>query len=402
MGSRKEITFRGQNISGIQGIIKLYEKNIIAALPKNIAVDKFIATCATVIYSDDKLKQCEPRSILGAVLHASIVGLSLDKTMKEACLIAYGGECQFQLMYKGAMKLAKRNNANTDNPIEFMHADVVREKDKLKNSIGTNTHFDHQVYPGPENPGDMYCAYLYVKFARGEKFKIMSKWDIEDVRNQFSRGYKYDKSSGKSTSGWTTRPAEMWIKTVIINGCKQLDLELEASRVLATDNSIIPIDAYKHGKIDLSETTPELKVEQIPDEPEKSALDEHIAAKLDQTNEVKQPPKKKAKKEEPVKVAKEPEKPADNDNESQTAKEERFIKDNVALSYDILRQRYLDLKKEGRNIPVKVFFNDQSKFVDELKDFNGTVPTSFKEIFDISKIEALRLIYRLQNVRLNK
>ena len=82
--------------------------------------ERFTRICLTAMRQTPKLAQCEPASILGAMMTCAQLNLEPNTPQGLAYLIPYGRECQFQVGYKGLMQLMYRSGA-----IASFNVDVV-------------------------------------------------------------------------------------------------------------------------------------------------------------------------------------------------------------------------------------------------------------------------------------
>lgn len=82
---------------------------IAKALPEGYdgGADRFARSVLSAVFTDPKgnLIKCDPRSIVGAALHAAQLGLEIGP-LGEAYLVPRGGQCTFMASWKGLKKLA--------------------------------------------------------------------------------------------------------------------------------------------------------------------------------------------------------------------------------------------------------------------------------------------------------
>lgn len=188
----------------------LYSKKmqIEKALPRHMTADKLLRIVATELSRNNKLKLCSAQSLVTAVIQSSQLGLFPDSLAGEAYLIPYENrnknviECQFQIGYKGLIKLAY-NSAKVD----LIEAFAVHENDEFDFYYGTNQYLKFR--PNLKNRGEIYCYYAQARLTSGATpFVVCS---IEDIENH----KKYSKTAGSSHSPWGTHYDEMAKKTAI-------------------------------------------------------------------------------------------------------------------------------------------------------------------------------------------
>jgi recombination protein RecT len=136
-------------------------------------VAKFMASAFHAIRSNPKLLEAHRGSLLLALGEAAVFGLDVNPAMGECWLIprwdknAGAKIVNFQLGYKGLMKLARRAG-----DVRF-HVDVVRKGDLFKQRGGTDPGIDHEPCFGHEPPNydsdDSIVAAYAVAWEEGSK-----------------------------------------------------------------------------------------------------------------------------------------------------------------------------------------------------------------------------------------
>ena len=184
--------------------------------------ERFTRICLTAMRQTPKLAQCEPASILGAMMTCAQLNLEPNTPQGLAYLIPYGRECQFQVGYKGLMQLMYRSGA-----IASFNADVVYrqevEQGLFEYESGISPRISHKIdLLNPEartgKPEDVIAAYAAVVLKTGEPIvRLVTKMEIDQAR-ALNRG---------NSPAWRDHYAAMAIKTAI----KRLSAWLPVTKV---------------------------------------------------------------------------------------------------------------------------------------------------------------------------
>jgi len=194
--------------------------------------------CVTVIRNNPKLLECTPESLIGAVIKAKEYGLS--PVIGECYLVPYKkkeiSECQFQIGYKGAVKLVSRADK-----VSFTNENVVYQNDEFRQILGLNPNLIH--FPAAGDRGDIIGVYSVVHFKDGsKKFVYMTKKEVEKRRDSSSY-FNYLKKEGRlSESQWMQWTEEMYKKTVLLYISKTLPMSVDDIAALQSDESAVSLN----------------------------------------------------------------------------------------------------------------------------------------------------------------
>lgn len=178
------------------------------ALPKNFPADKFVRVALTALRQNAKLQQCTQESILGALMLSAQFGLEPNSPLHEAALVPYGNKVEFQVEYRGLLKLVW--NSGLVNLIDY---DKICENDDYEYEKGFNSKFYHKPAIGKKR-GNPIAYYAYAEMKNGGKaLVLMSTEEIAEHGKRFSRAYNY------KDSPWKTDFDAMAIKTVLRQLC---------------------------------------------------------------------------------------------------------------------------------------------------------------------------------------
>lgn len=202
--------------------------SIAAVLPKHITPDRLLKIAMHAIRTTPALQDCTVKSLLGAVVQSSSLGLEPNTVLGHAYLVPYRNkktgttEAQFIPGYKGLIDLARRSGQ-----IESICAHAVHANDDFEFSYGLNETLTHKpAMTG--NRGDIIAFYAIAKLkGGGHAFEVMPKADVDSVmKSSQSRG---------QWGPWKDHYPEMGRKTVIRRLAKYLPLSIEFSTAAALD-----------------------------------------------------------------------------------------------------------------------------------------------------------------------
>ena len=200
------------------------------ALPANtVNVDRFMQSAVLVITNPKmpNLRLCSKDSIFRSLKEAASYGLELNGTLGQAYLIPYNENvngkyemtCHFQMGYKGLIALARRSNT-----IKTIAAEPVHENDLFDVQLGMGRSLSHKIDIMKER-GEIVGYYCLVELCNGgTQFKVMSKKDIENHRNKFSKAY----DPKDENNIWNKNFDAMALKTVVIQALKLCPISIEA------------------------------------------------------------------------------------------------------------------------------------------------------------------------------
>jgi recombination protein RecT len=196
-----------------------HQPMICQLMPRGANVNKIFASFLFSVTRTPELIECEPLTILGALMRCAELGLSLDTQSREAWLIPRKDKklrdgrkrCEFQIGYMGARKLALQG----DDDLVDIYAFVVRKGDDFRFNLGLRPDLQH--VPSLDESREITHAYA-VGVWKGDyrRFIVIDSTDIAKAR-----------ATSQYDTIWSTYEAEMWRKTVLIRFCKTLQFKSE-------------------------------------------------------------------------------------------------------------------------------------------------------------------------------
>lgn len=213
------------NTNDLVGLIKAFEPQIRAALPKHITPERMSRIVMTEVRKNPQLAECDKASFFGSVIQCAQLGLEPGTGLGHAYLLPYRnkGKMEVQLIvgYQGMIDLAERSGKVT------IDAHVVYAKDHFKFTLGLNPTIEHDPYWGDGDRGEVTGAYAVARYADGRhKFRVLSRAEIDAARNA-------SKSGKSSYSPWASHYDEMARKTAVRRLFKMLPKSPESVMAVA-------------------------------------------------------------------------------------------------------------------------------------------------------------------------
>ena len=212
---------------------------IAKVLPKHLSVDRVARIAMTTIQKNPKLAECDIKSLLGAVMAASQVGLEVDDILGQAYLVPFWNSkerrfnAQLQIGYKGFLDLARRSGQ-----VVNIVSQVVYQNDEFDFEYGFDEKLKHK--PATSNRGTAVYAYAYANLKDGGRvFEVLTLDDIEKARMSSSsqKDFNTKKTSTTPIGIWAEHYEAMARKTAIRRLAKYLPLSVELLRATALDEN---------------------------------------------------------------------------------------------------------------------------------------------------------------------
>ena len=201
-------------------------RKIEAALPthmRSLAGD-FIRLALVEFRQVPKLIECDPKSIVSAVLDCARLGLK-PGPLGHVYFVPYRNECQLLIGYRGLIELALRSGE-----IASIEARVVYAGEHFEVDYGTAPGIVHRPrFDVEESPANVVAVYAVAHRANGQpSFEVMSRKQVADIEGK-----------SKAKGGPWSDPAfwsEMARKTVTRRLCKYLQITPELAEAMAGEN----------------------------------------------------------------------------------------------------------------------------------------------------------------------
>lgn len=212
-----------------------FKKQLSVALPRHLTADRFARVILTECRKNPALAQCSQESFFGAVLQCAQLGLEPASALGHCYLVPYRNgrsqtrECQLLIGYRGMIDLARRSGQ-----IKTLQAFVVYEDDEFSYSLGLHPDIQHKP-SSKADKGQVVAVYAVAILADGGvQFEVMSRAEIDAIRNKSQGWVAYKKGYAKSCI-WVDHYDEMARKTVVRRLFKMLPVSIEAQRAVYAD-----------------------------------------------------------------------------------------------------------------------------------------------------------------------
>lgn len=211
----------------IRGLLTKSKGQIATALPQHLNADRLIRVAMTSIQRTPQLLNCDPITLVGAIIQSAQLGLEPDGVLGHAYLVPFRNnkknrmEVQFIPGYKGLIDLARRSGQ-----VVSIGSHVVYENEKFNLKFGFEETLEHEPLP-PSQRGERKGVYAVARLKDGSvHFEWLWAEEVEEIK----------KSSKAGNFGpWKTHENEMWRKTAIRRLAKYLPLSVEFSKAAAVD-----------------------------------------------------------------------------------------------------------------------------------------------------------------------
>lgn len=210
------------------------------ALPNGFNKARFVQNALALVNEHPELGKYGASQIIAGLMKGAVLGL--DFYNKEAYLIPYGSQLNYQTDYRGAVKLAKKYSIR---PIKDIAAYVVREGDIFDvSNDGGNQSFTFK--PKVFSNAPVIGAFAYAQFQDGGLLiDFMSLDELEATRN---------KSKAKNSDAWQNFRQEMQKKVVLRRLCKHIELDMNTEqRKIYDDEMAIMTDPKEIADAEIAE-----------------------------------------------------------------------------------------------------------------------------------------------------
>jgi recombination protein RecT len=294
-----EIVSPKQKMANLRSLLmnEKVQAQIMSALPRHIDGKRLFRVYLTAVQTTPRILECDTVSVIGAVIQAAQVGLSLDSVFGEGFLIPRWNKntntfvAQFQTGYKGLRKLA----FTSDKGIRDIYARVVYENDVFEYAYEPATL--RHTPADADTRGPLKYAYAKViwKEDNYDRFIVVGTPEINKAKGASD-------SAKKGFGPWIDNTEAMWAKTALRRLCDTLTLSADSdlARAMVSEDSE---EAGRHAvaglDLDFSSLSAASAAPQLQ-EPTTSALDQLAEQSGGQTPAPVQQRRRRAVQQEPV------------------------------------------------------------------------------------------------------
>lgn len=217
---------------------------IAAVAGKFLTADRMLRLCINAVKKAPKLAECDPQTVLGAMMTSAALGLEPNTVQQQAFLIPYKRrarirddwvdvyDCQFQIGARGFVTLAYRSPH-----IKSIAAEAIHQGDLFEHMQGSSTFLRYAK--SLNDRGDLIGAFSHVHLADGgetacvlplaEIHKIRAKSEtfqslLRDVANAGNQKDKEKAQRKLEETPWVMWEDDMASKSAIKKHAKQLPI----------------------------------------------------------------------------------------------------------------------------------------------------------------------------------
>lgn len=220
-------------VASFSNFLEKFKPQMALALPKHLTADRMARLAVTAFSTTPKLQECEPKSILGAIMTASTLGLEINVD-GQGFLVPYGRTCTFVPGWKGLVDLVSRSGRAT------VWTGAVFQGDEFDYALGDSPFIKHR--PGEENDPDKLTHVYAVGRVNGSQLPVIEVWTIKKI---WKHRDKYNKQGGKH---YSFRDPEMYARKIpLLQVIKYMPKSIELSNAVALSAAV---DEGKHAVIE--------------------------------------------------------------------------------------------------------------------------------------------------------
>lgn len=163
---------------------------IAAVAGKYLTPERMLRLCVMAVKKTPKLAQCDPQTVLGAMMTSAALGLEPNTVQQQAFLMPYNTrrkvgnewvdhlECQFQIGYRGFLTLMHRSPL-----IGSCQAEAIHEADRFEHELGSKTFLTYSKKLAERGP--LIGAFSWVQYADGgESACVLPVQEIHKIRER--------------------------------------------------------------------------------------------------------------------------------------------------------------------------------------------------------------------------
>lgn len=208
------------------------QQAIIDACSGSVEYISILSSLQKAITKDNRILQCNPSSVLDAMLACAKLGIDPSGEHNSGWFIRYGSDLKLMIGYNGFIDLITRSGRYSQ-----VEAEVVYEGEVYEVHRGTRNEIIHSINPKVRNgtEGNIIGAYAVARGDTGvHQFVALSNCDIQSAR-----------SASKNANLWNKHYPEMVKKTAVRNLAKWMVLDRIGQQATAISDDG---DGYDFGR----------------------------------------------------------------------------------------------------------------------------------------------------------
>lgn len=213
------------DLATIDRAIRDWRPQITESIPGGMTTfDRVLSAAILACRQDDKLRACEPKSIVSAVMDAASLGLHVHWGVRgEAVIVPFGSRATLVVGYRGLLKVWTASTPVYEAPCLSVHAAPVYAEDLYEHELReTGLHFRHRSSPEIERPAPTFDEpfpgvrfwYAFARLRNGESQVVeIPRSKMERIRADVLG--KIRDQAKAAESAWGAWPLEMAQKTCL-------------------------------------------------------------------------------------------------------------------------------------------------------------------------------------------
>ena len=192
---------------------------------------QFMSSVLSLANSSPELQKCDPIKLYNVCLMSAAIKLPFNQNLGQAYVIAYKGEPQLQIGWKGFVQLAQRSGLFRTISVSNVREGEIAKNDRLTGEI----EFDWVEDETERNSRKVVGYVAYFELLNG--FRKMLYMTVDELKNhagKFSQTYK------RGFGVWKDNFEAMAQKTVIkllLNKFAPLSIDSELTRAIEIDQA---------------------------------------------------------------------------------------------------------------------------------------------------------------------
>lgn len=211
----------------IATLLQENKKEIHAALPKHVNIERMLVIAQTAAVSVPELVNCYTPSLFGALIKCTQLGLEPNNALGQAYLIPFKNrkknrtDVQLIIGYRGMIDLARRSGH-----VVSINSQAVREGDEFEYEFGLEEKLVHR--PGKDR-GEITYFYAYAKLTGGgHYFDVKTRADMDKLMHSTQSQGKY--------GPWLDHYERMGMKSMIRAIFSYLPVSIEMAQAATIDS----------------------------------------------------------------------------------------------------------------------------------------------------------------------
>ena len=211
-----EIVVNNDALSEVKRLMKTKDVKSRFNMALGEKAPQFMISIINAVASNNRLKYCNPNSIMAAAMVAASIDLPVDSNLGFSALVPYNNICQFQMMYKGYIQLAIRTGAYEKMNCAEVYGDELEMYNPITGECIFTKDFSSCKDRKSNDLNKVVGYYAWFRLKSGfVKELYMSKAEITEHAKKYSSAYRKDLYEKTKTSQWSINFDTMAKKTVL-------------------------------------------------------------------------------------------------------------------------------------------------------------------------------------------